>query len=58
MIEVREIKSNQPVEEWIIAIDKKTSISYYTRVEAIEIKKRLNELFPDRHRPENKMSEM
>lgn len=45
MIEVNEIK---PAEgEWLIAINKKTSIDYYTYAEARIIKKRLNELIPD-----------
>lgn len=43
MIEIKEIKDGN---EWIIAIDKKTSIDYYTIPEAKEIQRQLNELFP------------
>jgi len=47
MIEIRVIKPDNLHSEWLIAIDKKTSIDFYTRTEAIEIKRRLIELFPD-----------
>ena len=47
MIEIRELKPDNPNGEWMILIDKKTSIDYYTFAEAKEIKRRLNELIPE-----------